>query len=72
LRARAPDDRTTRATLGTRVYSYLRREVGAGCRDTRRVVGDQHLTVDGAKKVGQRRLGSAVRLHRGEKFMDLS
>ena len=63
---------------GTRVYSYVRRETdefgggGGGCRDTRRAVGDQHLTVDGAKKAANDAWAGTVRFHLGEKFMDLS
>jgi hypothetical protein len=60
---------------GTRVYSYVRREGGEeghGCRDVRRAVGDQHLTVDGAKKAANDAWAGTVRFHLGEKFMDLS
>lgn len=61
---------------GTRVYSYIRRDSdeggGYGCRDIRRAVGDQHLTVDGAKKAANDAWAGAVRFHLGEKFMDLS
>ena len=59
---------------GTRVYSYVRRESeeGHGCRDVRRAVGDQHLTVDGAKKAANDSWAGTVRFHLGEKFMDLS
>jgi hypothetical protein len=56
-----------------RVYSYLRRaEEDNDCREIRRVVGDQHLTVDGAKKSANDAWAGAVRFHLGEKFMDLS
>ena len=48
------------------------RAVGAGCRDIRRAVGDQHLTVDGAKKAANDAWAGTVRFHLGEKFMDLS
>ena len=64
-----------RPTDATRVYSYERREIveeGPGCRDVRRAVGDQHLTVDGAKKAANDAWAGAVRFHLGEKFMDLS
>jgi hypothetical protein len=65
--------RYARQHQGTRVYNYLRRdEELAGCRETRRVVGDQHLTVDGAKKSANDAWAGAVRFHLGEKFMDLS
>jgi hypothetical protein len=59
---------------GTRVYGYVQREsedFGA-CREIRRVVGDQHLTVDGAKKAANDAWAGAVRFHLGEKFMDLN
>lgn len=58
----------------TRVYSYQRREWGnddVTCRDTRRAVGDQHITVDGAKKAANDAWAGTVRFHLGEKFMDL-
>ncbi len=42
------------------------------CRDIRRAVGDQHLTVDGAKKAANDSWAGTVRFHLGEKFMDLS
>jgi hypothetical protein len=60
---------------GTRVYSYERREFvdeALGCRELRRAVGDQHLTVDGAKKAANEAWAGTVRFHLGEKFMDLS
>ena len=59
---------------GTRVLSYVRRaeEEESGCREIRRVVGDQHLTLDGAKKAANDAWAGAVRFHLGEKFMDLA
>ena len=58
---------------GTRVLSFVHREKEeAQCREIRRVVGDQHLTVDGAKKAANEAWAGAVRFHHGEKFMDLS
>ena len=62
----------------TRVYAYERREerlaeeAGHSCREIRRAVGDQHLTVDGAKKAANDAWAGAVRFHLGEKYMDLS
>ena len=61
---------------GTRVYSYVRREGGdegggGVCRDIRRAVGDQHLTVDGAKKAANDAWAGTVRFHLGEKWMSL-
>jgi hypothetical protein len=61
----------------TRVYSYVRRDTddddrgGGHCRETRRAVGDQHLTVDGAKKAANDSWAGTVRFHLGEKYMDL-
>ena len=58
----------------TRVYAYARRssEEDVTCRDIRRVVGDQHLTLEGAKKAANDAWAGAVRFHLGEKYMDLS
>lgn len=59
----------------TRVYSYSRRydeDRETVCRDMQRVVGDQHLTVEGAKKAANDAWAGTVRFHYGEKFMDLS
>lgn len=42
------------------------------CREIRRAVGDQHLTVDGAKKAANDAWAGAVRFHHGEKFIDLA
>ena len=65
-----------RHRYGTRVYSYVQRDDDDGdrgvCRDVRRVVGDQHLSVDGAKKAANDAWAGTVRFHLGEKFMDLS
>ena len=58
----------------TRVYSYERRaaaDEGGTCREVRRAVGDQHLTVEGAKKAANDAWAGTVRFHLGEKFMDL-
>jgi hypothetical protein len=61
----------------TRVYSYVRRDAddddrGGHCREIRRAVGDQHLTVDGAKKAANDSWAGTVRFHLGEKYMDLA
>lgn len=59
----------------TRVYSYERRaaaDEGGTCREVRRAVGDQHLTVEGAKKAANDAWAGTVRFHLGEKFMDLT
>ena len=42
------------------------------CKDIRRAVGDQHLTVDGAKKAANDAWAGTIRFHLGEKFMDLA
>ena len=42
------------------------------CREVRKAVGDQHLTVDGAKKQANEAWAAAVRFHHGEKFIDLA
>lgn len=42
------------------------------CKAIRRVTGDQHLTVDGAKKAANDAWSGAVRFYHGERFMDLS
>jgi hypothetical protein len=42
------------------------------CRDIRRAVGDQHLTLDGAKKAANDAWAGTVRFHLGEKYMDLA
>lgn len=62
----------------TRVYSYVRRDTddddrdrGGHCREMRRAVGDQHLSVDGAKKAANDAWAGTVRFHLGEKYMDL-
>lgn len=64
-----------RAHTGARVYSYVHRENfdnGPTCRETRRAVGDQHLTQDGARKAANDAWAGTIRFHLGEKFMDLS
>ena len=57
------------------VYGYVRRDEddqrGRSCKDVRRAVGDQHLTVDGAKKAAGDAWAGAVRFHYGEKWMAL-
>ena len=42
------------------------------CHDVRKAVGDQHLTVDGAKKAANDAWAGTVRFHLGESAMDLS
>ena len=48
------------------------RKAATICREIRRAVGDQHLTVDGAKKAANDAWAGTVRFHLGEKFMDLT
>lgn len=62
----------------TRVYGYTRRDEDEDrrpgkedCRAMRRAVGNQHLTVDGAKKAANDAWAGTIRFHLGEKFMDL-
>lgn len=58
-----------------RVYGYTRRERDDGgerCKALRRAVGQQHLTVDGAKKEANDAWAGTVRFHHGEKYLDLS
>jgi hypothetical protein len=57
----------------TRVHSYVyRHDDGENCKALRRVVGDQHLTLDGAKKAANDNWAGAVRFHHGEKYLDLA
>jgi hypothetical protein len=59
-----------------RVYGYVRREEeydrGDRCRDTRRVVGDQGLSVALAQGQADKSWAADVRFHLGERFMDIS
>ncbi len=59
----------------TRVHAYTRRDDddrGGDCKPVRRIVGDQHLTLDGAKKAANDAWAGAVRFHHGEKYLDLA
>jgi hypothetical protein len=61
----------------TRVYGYTRRDDdrddrGGDCKPVRRIVGQQHLTLDGAKKEANDAWAGAVRFHHGEKYLDLA
>jgi hypothetical protein len=61
----------------TRVYGYARRDDnrddrGGDCKPVRRIVGQQHLTLDGAKKEANDAWAGAVRFHHGEKYLDLA
>ncbi len=78
-----PHDRCRRRHVCVR-YGYVeswRRDYASPRRDwddqqrcyhVRRVVGDQHLTVDGAKKAANDAWAGAVRFHHGESAMDLA
>lgn len=61
------------------VYGYEHREYELSrnvdrrhCKDVRRVVGNQHLTVDGAKKAADEAWAGDVRFRYGELFMALN
>ena len=60
-----------------RVYGYERRDdderyrTGSECRDRKRVVGDQHLTVAGAQGQADKAWQQDVRFYLGERFMDV-
>lgn len=72
----------------TRVYAYIRRDDedrqerraelrrderrGYDCRDIKRVVGNQHLTISGAKGEADKAWIQAIRFYHGEVFMDMS
>lgn len=58
----------------TRVYSYVRRDDDREdrCKAVKRVVGQQALSVDGAKKEANEAWAAAVRFHHGEKYLDLA
>jgi hypothetical protein len=60
----------------TRVYGYTRRDDdddrGGDCKPVRRMVGQQALSVDGAKKEANEAWAAAVRFHHGEKYLDLA
>lgn len=42
------------------------------CKEIRKAVGDQHLSIDGAKREANNAWAATVRFHIGEKFLDLS
>jgi hypothetical protein len=71
-----PQRRAQAPANPARVYGFVQRhglDDGAStCREVRRAVGDQHLTVDGAKKAANDAWAGTVRFHLGEKFMDLA
>lgn len=48
-----------------------RSDRGERCKDVRRAVGDQHLTVEGAKKASNDAWAAAVRFHHGEVYLSL-
>ncbi len=59
-----------------RVYGYNSDDederAGRRCKDTRKAVGDQHITTDGAKKAANEAWAALIRFHLGEKFIDLN
>lgn len=56
----------------TRVYGYARRDDDRDCKPMIRVVGQQALTVDGAKKEANEAFAAMARFHHGEKYLDLA
>jgi hypothetical protein len=60
----------------TRVYGYTRRDDDRDdrgqCREIRRSIGQQALSVDSAKKEANDMWSASVRFHLGERFMDLA
>jgi len=63
------------ARRGPQVRSYVWRaddeRAGRWCRDTKRVVGNQHLTVNGAKAEADKAWIQSIRFYYGEVFMSL-
>jgi hypothetical protein len=71
---RAERERLERRRYYARVYGYTRREDedrGDRCRDTRRVVGDQGLSVALAQGQADKSWAADVRFHLGERYMDI-
>jgi hypothetical protein len=68
-------ERLERQRYYGRVYGYIRREdaeYGDRCRDMRRVVGDQGLSVALAQGQADKSWAADVRFHLGERYMDIS
>jgi hypothetical protein len=68
-------ERLERRRYHARVYGYTRREDedrGDRCRDTRRVVGDQGLSVALAQGQADKSWAADVRFHLGERYMDIA
>lgn len=59
------------AAYGYRSFELEGRGERRHCKDVRRAVGDQHLTVEGAKKAANDAWAAEVRFHLGEKFISL-
>jgi hypothetical protein len=53
-------------------YSDDGDEDGPRCREVRRAVGQQHLTMEGAKREANDAWAGMIRFHLGEKFLDLN
>jgi hypothetical protein len=74
-RAERAAERAERRRYYTRVYGYVRREEefdrGDRCRDIRRVVGDQGLSVALAQGQADKSWAADVRFHLGERYMDI-
>lgn len=73
VRYHQPERSYREATLHYRTPDRDRydRDDRGGCRDIKRTVGDQHLTVPGAKAAADKAWIQMVRFHYGEVFMTL-
>jgi hypothetical protein len=61
----------------TRVYGYARRDDdrddrGELCQRRMRIVGDQHLTMEGAKAQADKAFSQTMRFYFGEQYMDVA
>jgi hypothetical protein len=75
IRKQHREERMERQRYYARVYGYIRREeaeyTGDRCRDMRRVVGDQGLSVALAQGQADKAWAQDVRFHLGERYMDI-
>ncbi len=53
-------------------YDEEQRDDRQQCKEIRKAVGDQHISIDGAKREANNAWAATVRFHIGEKFLDLS
>lgn len=75
IRQQHHKERLQRRRDQARVYSYVRREEDDyrdRCRDRRRVVGDQGLSVALAQGQADKSWAADVRFHLGERYMDIA